>query len=261
MSSLPPSSDFPGSNWKMQMRRDQTNIGTHSRVSTAYSSGVSRSWQSASTTIAAASPFGFLGGKSATAYGHALMWGTTWRSFSPLWPWIDTELTGDYKGRKYDARFGFGYEEHVAAGHHPWTSWALRRDMERSATYKQRWFAPQRLSPAKHPLRGVPIPTFGFGWESVPRDRSRDSQVGRLPSNNGGSRSGWRRSRGPSAQMKQGGQSSSSPRGGTEGSRPSRRGSQSREKTTSRTRSPKCPVHNVHHWCNVTRKMAKSRSR
>lgn len=128
-------------------------------------------------------------------------------------------------------------------------------------------------------VRRLPLPTYGFGFKAVPEDEARFGAVkphdrqtfsewsGVGQSSRGGlsvqsSQHRGQHKRGPSspspsAQSGTRGLSSAErvSGGGTRGSRPRRRGSRSRHTRSTLRSTPRCPVHNVSHWCNVTRKI------
>ncbi len=92
------------------------------------------------------------GGAPATVASYTISAYTAYDTLTPLVPAISTKIKGEYGGKKYEAYYGFGYEEHLAAKHHPATAWFISR-------HKFVWGR-------KSPWSAVQIPMFGFGWGS-----------------------------------------------------------------------------------------------
>ncbi len=92
------------------------------------------------------------GGAPATLASYAISITTAYDVLTPLIPAFFTKTKGDYGGKEYEAYYGFGYEEHLAAKHHPATAWFMQRHMT--------------VWGRKSPWSAVQIPTFGFGWGS-----------------------------------------------------------------------------------------------
>ncbi len=171
------------------------------------------------------------GGWKATATSHALGLFSAWEVLDPVRPAIFTKIKGDYGGKKYELYYGLGFEEDIAAKHHPATAWFIHR-------HKTIWGR-------KSPWSAVQIPSFGFGWGS--RQVETGSSSSSSQQNGGPSRqkdTGRPLAGGPTIthpRPPKGGMGGKSARGSKRGKRP-------------RSAQPYCWIHKKRHYCSITTK-------
>ena len=172
------------------------------------------------------------GGAVGAATSYAISGYTVYDALTPLIPAAFTRIKGDYGGKEYEIYYGFGYEEHLAAKHHPATAPFIAR-------HKHVWGR-------RSPFGSLQIPTFGLGWGSREVSQSRGGEH----TTSSGTPITSKTIDGPSAKPVTpiGGTSSITPRAPRRGGGGKTAGGT--QKARGR-RAPYCWVHKKRHFCKL----------